>query len=46
MGGAMAGWGVDMIADCNLSAGNEQALELGVELWDAARMAELGDGLQ
>ena len=35
-----------MIADQNSSAGNQQAVELRIKLWDTARMAELVHRLQ
>ena len=37
---------IDVIANQNTSAGNEQAVKLLVKLRDAARMAELVHGLQ
>jgi hypothetical protein len=47
MGGAVTGWwrGIDMIADQNSSAWDEQAVKLSVQLWNTARVAELVDGL-
>src|SRR5689334_18006657 len=37
---------VNMIADQDLSAGNEQFIELRVKRWDAARVTELVHGLE
>jgi len=48
MGGAMTGGRrrIDVIANQNSSAGNQQAVKLGIELWDTARVTEFVHGLQ
>ena len=46
MGRAMGGRGIDMITDQDLSAGNEQFMELCIKLWDAACVTELVHGLK
>ena len=48
MGGSMTGrrGRIDVIANQNSAAGNEQAVKLRVKLWDTARVTELVHGLQ
>ena len=37
---------IDVIANQNSFAGNEQAVKLSIQLWDTASMTELVHGLQ
>ena len=48
MGGAMTGGRrrIDVIANQNSSAGNEQVVKLRIKLWNTARVTELVHGLQ
>src|SRR5687768_8503272 len=48
MGGSLTGGRgrIDVIADQNGSSGNQQAIELSIELWDATRVSKLVHGLE